>query len=141
MRKILNALVIVPLALILLAFAVANRQFVMVSFDPFDSTDPSLVLTLPLFIVIIAAAIVGVIAGGLATWFGQRRWRRAARRHEAEAYEVRQKLADLQGQTQLLPAAGRDRFGLAPSQEGLTLPGPGRSPQLGIGQDKSGATL
>ena len=40
---------------------------------------------MPLFVVIIAVAILGVGAGGLATWFRQRRWRRAARQHEAEA--------------------------------------------------------
>lgn len=32
----------------------------------------------PLFVVIIAVAMFGVIAGGVATWFGQHCWRRAA---------------------------------------------------------------
>ena len=42
---------------------------------------------MPLFVVIIAVAIFGVAAGGMATWFRQRRWRRAARQHEADARE------------------------------------------------------
>ncbi|MBY0381797.1 MAG: lipopolysaccharide assembly protein LapA domain-containing protein [Xanthobacteraceae bacterium] len=129
MRKIINAIVIVPLALVLLAFAVANRRFVVVSFNPFDSADLSMALNLPLFIVIIASAILGVIAGSCVTWFGQRHWRRAARRHEAEVADARLQLADL-------------RLKLAPPVA-LTRPsGPSVRPSYpAIGQDKQGATL
>jgi len=94
MRKFLNAVVFIPLGLILVVFAVANRHQVTVSLDPFNSSDPALGLSLPLFLIIIAALILGVLAGGSATWFGQRRWRRAARRHEADARDLRAKLAD-----------------------------------------------
>src|SRR4029077_11290284 len=95
MRKLLSAVVVIPLGLIFIIFAVANRHLVTVSFDPFNSTDPSIAVTLPLFAVIIAAAILGVIAGASATWFRQRRWRRAARQHEADARRARAQLADL----------------------------------------------
>ena len=94
MRKFLNAIVWIPLAVIFVVFAVANRHLVTVSFDPFNSNDPALGVTLPLFVVIIAVAILGVVAGGSAAWFGQRRWRRAARQHEADARELRTQLAD-----------------------------------------------
>ncbi len=93
-RKIVNALIWIPLTVIFVIFAVANRHLVTVSFDPFNTVDPSLALTSPLFAVIIAALIVGVVAGGLATWFQQGRWRRAARRHEAEARDARVRLGD-----------------------------------------------
>ena len=76
MRKFLTAVVLIPLGLIFVVFAVANRHFVTVSFDPFNAIDP---VSLPLFVVIIAVAIAGVAAGGTATWFRQRHWRRAAR--------------------------------------------------------------
>jgi uncharacterized integral membrane protein len=36
MRKFLNAVVWIPLAVILVVFAVANRHLVTVSFDPFN---------------------------------------------------------------------------------------------------------
>ena len=99
MRKFFSALVVVPLGLILIVFAVANRHLVTVSFDPFNSSDPSISVRLPLFVVIIAVAILGVIAGGTATWFRQRHWRRAARHHEADARTARAQLADLQAAT------------------------------------------
>ncbi|GAA3843921.1 LapA family protein [[Pseudomonas] carboxydohydrogena] len=124
MRKIVNTVLIVPLALVLLAFALANRRFVTVSFNPFDSGDPSFALALPLFIVIVAAAMLGVLAGGLAVWFGQRRHRKAARRLEAEAAQARAELAELR----------RNPAFPAPS------PRPG-VPPLAIAQDKQHATL
>jgi len=52
MRKFFTALVLIPLGLIFVVFAVANRHPVTVSFDPFNSTDPSVGFTLPLFVVI-----------------------------------------------------------------------------------------
>src|SRR6266849_9880325 len=130
MRKFLSALILIPLGLIFVVFAVANRHFVTVSFDPFNATDPALAVSLPLFVVIIAVAIVGVVAGGCATWFRQRHWRRAARQNEADARQARAQLADLRAAA----AASRgdpQRFP-APSQGGGYGPG---------GRDKQGATL
>ncbi len=130
MRKFLTAVVLIPLGLIFVVFALANRHFVTVSFDPFNSTDPSIAVTLPLFVVIIAVAIVGVVAGGTATWFRQRHWRRAARQHEADARQVRAQLADL-------------RAGGTASRYGQhRLPGPSQGGFYGSGgRDKQGATL
>ena len=130
MRKFFTALVVIPLGLIFIVFAVANRHFVTVSFDPFNSTDPSMSVTLPLFVVIIAVAILGVIAGGLGTWFRQRLWRRAARQHEADARQARAEAEDLRAAAAALRA---DRRRLpAPSNGGLYGTG---------GRDKQGVTL
>ena len=128
MRKFLTAVVLIPLGLIFVVFAVANRHLVTVSFDPFNSTDPSIAVTLPLFVVIIAVAILGVAAGGIATWFRQRHWRRAARQHEADARAARAQLADLRSRAprppryepQRLagPAAGRLSRGRRARQAG-----------------------
>ena len=123
MRKFLTALVVIPLGIFFIIFAVANRHLVTVSFDPFNSATPTVAVTMPLFVVIITVAMLGVLAGGMATWFRQGRFRRAARRNEAEVREVRTQLADLRGQTargQRYPAlaqggiygsAGRDKQG------------------------------
>ena len=94
LRKIFNAIVLLPLAIVFVIFAVANRHMVKVSFDPFNGADPAVSLSMPLFAVILLAAIAGVAAGGSATWFRQRRWRRAARVHEADARDARSRLDD-----------------------------------------------
>ena len=105
MRKFLTALIVIPLGLIFIVFAVANRHVVTVSFDPFNTVNPALGVTLPLFVVIIAVAIVGVIAGSAATWFSQGRWRRASRRHEADADRTRRQLDEVRARNASAPPA------------------------------------
>ena len=97
LRKIVAAIILVPLAVIIIAFAVANRQAVTVSFDPFSAGEPAAAVTLPLFAVIILVLIVGVLIGGLASWLRQGRWRSAARRFERELTQLRGKVAALEG--------------------------------------------
>ena len=63
MRKFFTALVVIPLGLLFIIFAVANRHFVTVSFDPFNSVDPAVAVSLPLFVVIVGSALVGLIVG------------------------------------------------------------------------------
>jgi uncharacterized integral membrane protein len=89
-RKIVTWIVIVPVAAVIIAFAVANRQAVTVSFDPFSATAPAYAATLPLFAVIFAVLILGVVVGGFAAWLGQGKWRRSARRLDAELRALRQ---------------------------------------------------
>jgi uncharacterized integral membrane protein len=130
MRKFFTALVVIPLGLLFIVFAVANRHLVTVSFDPFNSTDPSVAVTLPLFVVIILVAILGVAAGGMATWFRQRHWRRAARQHEADANRARAEAADLRASA------------VASRVDQQRLPAPGQRGIYGAaGRDKQGATL
>ena len=88
-RKLITALILLTLAVLLVAFAVANRQTVVVSFDPFDATQPALAFPLPLFALMLALATAGVIVGGSAAWLRQRKWRARARRFEAEARRLR----------------------------------------------------
>ena len=52
MRKLVTAVVLIPLAVIIVMFAVANRETVTVSFDPFNAAQPAFALTLPMFIFI-----------------------------------------------------------------------------------------
>jgi uncharacterized integral membrane protein len=132
MRKFFTALIVIPLGLLFVVFAVANRHFVTVSFDPFNSRDPSISVTMPLFAVIIVVAILGVAAGGAATWFRQRHWRRAARQGEADARQVRAELAELRASAMTPSRVDPQRF--------LALPPQGTGYAAG-GRDKHGATL
>ena len=132
MRKFLITwLILIPLGVIFAVFAVTNRHFVTVSFNPLNSADPSLTANVRMFWVIFAAAILGVIAGGSATWFSQRRWRRAARHHEADARTVRTQLDDIRT-AQATASRGEAARLVAPSQGGF---------YGSAGRDKQGATL
>jgi uncharacterized integral membrane protein len=97
LRNIVAAIVLVPLAVIIIAFAVANRGTVTLSFDPFNGNDPAATVSLPLYALIILLLIVGVLIGGIASWSRQGRWRGAARRFEREAHVLRGKVATLEG--------------------------------------------
>ena len=121
-RKIVAALILVPLAIILIAFAVANRQSIVVSLDPFDQAHPALAVALPLFALVLTLVIGGVVLGGAAAWLRQGKWRRAARLAEAQVRELRGEVDRLKlragaGQRTAEPTPG----GYAPQ---LTIPPP-----------------
>jgi uncharacterized integral membrane protein len=103
-RKIVTIVVVLPLAAVIIAFAVANRQLVTVSFDPFSSTNPAYAATLPLFIMIFVLVILGVIVGGIAAWLRQSHWRRAARQLDGEVRLLRQELAAIRNRSPAEPA-------------------------------------
>jgi uncharacterized integral membrane protein len=85
-------LIVLPLAIVAVGFAVANRQSVTVSFDPFSSASPAYATTLPLFVLIFMLMIVGVLLGGAAVWIGHTRWRRTARKLDGEVRSLHQEL-------------------------------------------------
>jgi len=91
-RKVVTAIIVVPLAIVVVAFAVANRQMVTVSFDPFSSANPAYAASLPLFALIFVLVILGVVIGGAAAWLRQATWRRTARRLDADVRALHQEL-------------------------------------------------
>jgi hypothetical protein len=82
--------VFVPLAVILIALAVANREMVAFTVDPFNPGNPTLTVTLPFFIFLFAALGLGMIVGGLVTWIRQGRYRKLARQRRLEVEGLRQ---------------------------------------------------
>lgn len=100
MKSVLRIIVFVPLALIILFFAMANRGSVTISLDPFgqvgDTSGPS--FDAPLFLVVLAAMAIGVVAGGVSSWMGHLPLRRAAREARAEAKKARGEVEQLRQQ-------------------------------------------
>jgi uncharacterized integral membrane protein len=87
LRRIVGWVVLVPLCLLLVVFALANRQLVVVNFNPLV---PSEALTtpgvgVPLFLVLFTVLLFGVVLGGVATWFAQSHHRRDERSYRREA--------------------------------------------------------
>jgi uncharacterized integral membrane protein len=89
MRRVLAWIVLAPVATIALLFAVANRSWVTVSLDPFSAEAPAYSIELPMFLVMFAALILGVMIGGVSVWFGKVHWRMAAHRAEKELARLR----------------------------------------------------
>jgi uncharacterized integral membrane protein len=101
MRKIVTALILVPTAVVLVTFAVANRQAVVISLDPFDQAHPAFTLALPLFALLLAVLVAGVVIGGIAAWVRQSKWRRAARLAQGEARALNAELTQLKQQMEM----------------------------------------
>jgi uncharacterized integral membrane protein len=116
MKRLLQLVILVPIALISVAFAVANRHAVSVSFDPFSGDMAGGQVAAPLFIILILAVMVGVVIGGSVTWMAQGRHRRALREARSEAARWRSRSEDLQATANKL----------SPASKGPMAPAPGR---------------
>jgi uncharacterized integral membrane protein len=88
MRRIFALFLLVPLGALLLALAVVNRKPVTLGLNPFDANS-GLVVEAPLFLFLLGAFAIGLIVGGLATWYEQGKWRVKARREAREARTLR----------------------------------------------------
>jgi hypothetical protein len=83
-RKTVTVLILIPLALAIAMFAVANRAPVLIGFDPFGAQPPMFAFVSPLYLALMMALILGVIVGGVAAWMSQSPHRRRKRRLAAE---------------------------------------------------------
>ncbi|MCV3767167.1 LapA family protein [Rhizobium sp. TRM95796] len=84
--RILKLVILIPVALVLILLSVANRHAATLALNPFEPADQALSLTLPFFIFLLIAVMIGVVIGSFATWYAQGRHRKRAR---DEAFEAR----------------------------------------------------
>jgi uncharacterized integral membrane protein len=94
MRKFIAAIILIPLAILMVMFAVANRGSIPISLDPVSVNAPALTVHVPLFLLLLIVLILGVLAGGIAAWLRQSKWRRAARRLDRELRTARAEAED-----------------------------------------------
>jgi uncharacterized integral membrane protein len=112
-NRIVGWVVLVPLCLGLIVFALANRHFVAINFNPFMSAEGSVApgYGVPLFVVLYVVLLIGVLLGGTATWFAQAHHRKREKhwRHEAHLLTGElEKLRRSQGQAAAGPLAEVD---------------------------------
>jgi hypothetical protein len=105
MTRLLLMILMILAAAALVAFAIANRTLVTVSFDPFDPTDPAYVATMPLYLLGFAILILGAIVGGIAA-SNQGQRRRERRLLEAELARVRAELDRIKREAALREVRG-----------------------------------
>ena len=88
LKRLFTLLILVPVGVVLIAIAVSNRQDVTIAVPPYLGEAPLYAFTVPLFVVLFAVLLMGMIVGSLATWFRQSRYRREARSRRAEVTEL-----------------------------------------------------
>ncbi len=84
-KKVVNLLVLVPLAIVLIILCVANRQSVRLALNPFQPDDSVMSFSAPFFVFLFLALILGVFLGSFATWVSQGKHRKRARIEAKEA--------------------------------------------------------
>ena len=80
--KRLSWILTLPLMVVAVTFAIANREVVTLDLWPLAMT-----VQAPLFVLVLGSAVVGLLAGAVVAWFSSgatRRRARAARRHADE---------------------------------------------------------
>ena len=109
-RKLILALVVVPLGIVLIALAVVNGGPATLILNPFSGTEPNLTLEAPLFLFLIGAFALGLIVGGMASWLNQGKWRRTAREEAREARDWRRQADRLEKELETLSPAPRPQL-------------------------------
>jgi uncharacterized integral membrane protein len=104
--KILWWVVLALVALVLIFFAIANRQTVSLGFWLL----PGAAIELPLYLLVLGTLVIGFFAGQFLTWIGGWRWRREARRsRERIAMLERELEAERVQRAEATPVAGLPR--------------------------------
>ena len=104
-RKIVTVLILLPVALAIVLFAVGNRAPVAIALDPFGGEPPMFSVSVPLFLLTLIVLILGVIVGGISAWLRQSRWRSRARRLAGELKASRAETDTLRRQLEASAAA------------------------------------
>jgi uncharacterized integral membrane protein len=85
LKRIISLVIFVPLGIVLIVLAVANRQSVTLALNPFRPEDSMLSVSAPFFLFLILALLIGMAIGSAVTWWNQGRYRRQARVEAREA--------------------------------------------------------
>ena len=85
LQRIITVLIAFPLAALLITLAVANRHDVRLVLDPFRPEQPAISVVLPFYAFLFGVLALGILAGGMAVWMSQGRWRRTARLRTQDA--------------------------------------------------------
>ena len=89
MRRLFLFVFTIPIAIVLIALSVANRAPVMATIDPFNPGNPALSFSLPLFAIVLAALILGVVLGSFLTWINQGKHRNRAKLEAGRADAIK----------------------------------------------------
>lgn len=92
MKKLLNLIFFIPLAVVLILLSVANRHPVSFILDPLNPEQPYWSFELPFFVYLFIALMIGMIMGAIATWLGQGKYRRLARENRKEVAKLQQEV-------------------------------------------------
>jgi len=86
--RYLSWIITIPIALVIVSFAVSNRDPVDLALWPLPFE-----ITVPLYVAALVALVLGFLAGGFVAWNADRRYRVAARVRGRKAAQLERELA------------------------------------------------
>jgi len=89
-KRIIAAIIVVPIALALIAFIIANREMMTVRLNPFAEEGTGWSMSAPAFIFFFGFLGLGVVVGSVATWVGQHKYRKKLRQMESAFNEIKE---------------------------------------------------
>lgn len=99
MLRLIKFLFLLPIAIVLVLFGVANRQIVTLILDPISPAAEALKISVPLFLFFFATLATGIVIGSLATWLAQGRHRRLERQFRRERDRLQDENARLKAES------------------------------------------
>jgi uncharacterized integral membrane protein len=117
-RRIVSALIVAPATIILVVFAVSNRQAIMLSLWPLSEG-----VAIPLYLLVLALLALGAVAGMLAGWLSGAKTRRRLREAMARAERAEREAAALSERLRRLEQAAAPRAANAAEGRSLSLSG------------------
>ncbi len=98
MKRLFRWAIVFPILLVASFLLIANRHNIFISLDPFNAEQPALSFEFPLYLILLLMLFIGIITGGILTWLGQHKYRKASRiernnadkwHHEADSLRKR----------------------------------------------------
>jgi uncharacterized integral membrane protein len=116
-RQLIGWFLLLPLSVVLIVLALANRHLVVLNFNPLVPVDAADTggFGVPLFIIIYAVLLIGVLMGGVATWFAQGHHRVEKRKFRRESERLRHDLDTARRSTGPVPDRSLDADDLMPN--------------------------
>jgi len=99
LKRLRTWFVTLPVIAVVSLLAIANRQVVTFSFDPFSSSSPFLAIEAPFFIFILISVFLGIVIGGGSAWFAGGQLRAKTRRLKRETRTLKKALESSHSQT------------------------------------------
>lgn len=119
----LSWIVTIPVTVVAVVFAVANREPVPLSFWPLPWS-----VDLPVYLIVLGCLLAGFLLGGFVAWVAAAPRRRRARRTTERARELAQELAELRRREAELRAARAEQTAPVPGAGAAALQPPAGSP-------------
>ncbi|MHC5306227.1 lipopolysaccharide assembly protein LapA domain-containing protein [Bartonella sp. LJL80] len=92
-KRVISLIILIPIAIVLIAFIVANRESVALTLNPFQPGAEGLTYHAPFFVWLFVFLALGILIGGATMWLTQHRFRKALKDTQTELQGLKMDMA------------------------------------------------